>query len=598
MTKRLAAKDEVIFDLSQMGVFDQSPQIVILPNGQWDLSLLLALMTYTEWKTRWENLGSTTWDELQAKLDCLRRCLMSGCDLVSVADILQNALFYNEKGIAQLLSEISSQQQPTENRVTLKEYFDAFENDDKIQYAPIYGILSALSDILPTELQERYYLEDPADFTAKIIDSLLSNAINLFQTGVQAVSAAAETGEVAADAIDVVGTGLDTIFSGITAGALSFSAIADLVGLFKSGNEPASDENPDLRANVRVLNEVFVEGDAVNVNCSPDVIVNCGGGGNYQIFDGATTLDQMSGSEVVNAPDPEEDPPSGFSSWEEYYTYLCNAANYVLDNVLGTFSNMATLTGVSGAIALGVVIGLLIVTVPPIGIMAALAALTAIATIDLALFGTFNTLVSDLTEQREEIICGLYTATDTEVANSVIIDACSTLINSYTLSEAVKTHFNNFVTAIVTNDATKCLFEYDENAAAYNGETACDECVETCPNTYAENGTIESETPNQQGGYTYVISSEPVSSYHEISIFFNANGVGQYCGEHVLLDFLSSNPSPITKWGTDTIFRVLDQSSNYVHFSDSPWDGNACCGRLQIISNAPFTVTVDTNGEC
>lgn len=473
MTKTLAAKDDVFFDFPTMQNFNQSPQLVILPHGHWDVSIILALMTYTEWKSRWKNVG-VNWDSLQSDLDCLRSCLMSGCDLESLVDTLNGLLSYEGKSITQILSELSVG--PAEDtRITLKQYFDSFEADDKIQYAPIYGMLGVLSDILPDSLQENYKIEDPADFTAKLIDSLLSNAINLFQTGVQAVSAGAETGELAADAIDTVGTSLDTIFSGITAGALSFSAIADLIGLFKSGNTPPSDGNPDLRANVRVLNNVFVENGAI---CAPDVNVNCGGG-SYQVLQGDTTTTEWADIPEVVQPDVEGSPPEGFSSWEEYFTYKCTAANYVFDGYINTLRNFTAFEGVVGGITLGAIVALLLIAVPPVGIAVLMVAIGAIAAYDLSLMAIFGTLSSDLEEQRGSIICELYNAGTTTEAIAALVSPAHDLLDGYGINGAIEQAFHNFIDGLVTHKTVAPVLGQEKiEFGDYEQVTDCDTCSE------------------------------------------------------------------------------------------------------------------------
>lgn len=474
MTKTLAAKDDVFFDYPTMQNFDQSPQVVVLPHGHWDVSLILALMTYTEWGTRWKNVG-VNWDSLQSELDCLRSCLMSGCNLESLIDTLNTLFSYEGKSISQILSE---QVQPTETRITLKQYFDAFEADDKIQYAPVWGMLSALSDILPDSLQNSYYIEDPADFTAKLIDSLLSNTISLFQTGIQAVTAGAETGELAADAIDVAGTSLDTIFSGITAGVLSFSAIADLVALFKSGQTPPANDNPDLHADLRILNNVFVEQSAVNVNCSPDVTVNCGGG-NYQVIDGGTTTGEWNdGAEVVE-PDPEGEPQTGFETWQAYYDYKCVAAQYYFDNYINTINNMTAFEGVVGGIALGAIIALLVISVPPVGIAALMVAIGAIAAYDIALCTVFGSIYIGLLENRDDIICSLYSAVDTGEVLSILSSETGTIISGLEISELIEQAFIDFCNALLSNNGAKVIFELDSSAADYTSTFDCTECGST-----------------------------------------------------------------------------------------------------------------------
>jgi len=539
-----SSREDLELDAGSMSVFEDG-DCWLVALDDWEIALTLSSLRYAHWRKRWRDLGDYTWAEIEARITELEHSFMSGCRLADLiktqrmlvaaitgtsvdldSDLptgeidysdygLAAALRYDGEGIAQIVSEMQAGQ--ADSRITLKQYFEAFESDDKVQYSPIYGMLGALSDILPDALQEHYLIEDPPLFTTNLIDSLIKNVNSIFQSGILAVTAGAQTGEAGADAIKTVANSLDTVFAGISAGALSFSAIADMIELFTSGQTPPADENPALRAQVRVLNDVFVTQGAVNVNCAPDVNVNCGGGcGGQPMTDTNTNITDFNDGPEVEQPDPEGDPPPGFESWGAYYTYRCQAANWLYDQYVGTLRNWGSFEGVVGIITLALIIGVMLLAVPPLGLAVVCGAIAALAATDIALFALFVAIADGLDAQKEDLVCGLYNATTTSEAIAALTDASDTIIDGLETTEGLKAHFKNACSNLLANNNVKVLFEKAPTLDGYEGSVGCEVCGPDCQwyQIWGEDFVDDGEMFNANGynygqGYAFAVSSQP-----------------------------------------------------------------------------------------
>jgi len=472
MTRFQSSKEDVAYSIGGMSRFEDSPCFLVALDN-WDISLIISSLRYAHWQRRWLDLGDKSWDEVEAKVDNLERCLMSGCNVDTLVEVLQNALYYDDKGLAQILVEGQSAGQ--EGSVTLAEVLTNFEGDDIIQYPAVYGVLQVLADILPPDFVENYKIVDPPQFALNIVSELVKAIIGVVDTAFNGVSATANTGEVVSDAADTAISGLDTIFSGMTAGALSLSAILDLIGLFKSGQTPPADDNPALHTQVRVLNDVFVTQGAIS--CAPDVNVNCGGGcGGQPMTDVGTDVTDFNDGGEVEQPDPEGDPPDRFDTWEDYYNYKCSAANWLYDQYTGTLRNWGSFVGITGIISAALVIGLMLLTVPPIGLAVICAAIGALAATDISIFALFVAIADGLDAQKQDLVCDLYNATTTTEAVSSLTDATDTIIDGLETTEGLKTRFREACNNLLSNNNTKSLFEYDANVAGYEGSVECGVC--------------------------------------------------------------------------------------------------------------------------
>jgi len=583
MTAYQSSREDVAYSAGDMSRFEDSPCFLVSLDN-WDISLILSSLRYAHWRKRWLDLGDKSWDEIQARVDGLERCLMSGCNVDALIEILQGALYYEGKGIAQIISEGGA---AGANSVTLSEVVSNFDNDDILQYPLIYGILTVLNDILPSSFVEKYKISDPPQFMLNLLDGGVDAIISVVDAAFTGIQATAESGEAASDVANVAVGALDTVFSGMTAGALSLSAILDLIALYRSGNDPASDDNPALRASVRVLNEVFIDQGAVNVNCAPDVNISCGSSCG-SVPDGGSDITSVLDSDDVAQDDPETDPPpDGFDTWEDFFNYKCSAANWLIDQYIGTLNNWATFEGVTGAISAIAVLSLLLVTVPAIGVYVCVAAIAAIAAADFSLFANFFSIATHLESVKEDIVCDLYASTSTEEASTIITSYVNDYIDT---QEWLESTTNNFkaACAFLYNEATKVLFELDDRASGYEGDIDCSVCQEgVCTTPVISFGELNSGDWLVSGNASGTIYQSGEFTYYGIQAGFQPH---PGCCPYVNISNLSGWTSHINLPNAFTLWNCAYAATVYTD-NDTPWPDNTyTTGYWEIWSSTPFTV--------
>jgi hypothetical protein len=413
--------------------------------SDWQITVIMSLLRYAEWSNRW-TLGGHSWDEIEAKISELEYCLMAGCnveDLIKTQRLLiaaitgtsvdleselptgtvdyagpglASALRYDDKNIAQIVSEMGE----GGNSFTLQEFIDNFDPEELTNpvYAGVYALLNLMKDLLPDHLVQEYKFIDPPGFIFNLLNSLGDKIIAILQTGISAIEAGADTGAAAADVAGAAVTSLDTIFQGVTAGALSLQAIIDLIGLFGSGQTPDADTNPDLRSLTRVYNDVFVEGDAINVSCAPDVTVNCGGGGGQ----GGLGTPGDGGLGGTWQP-PSVDPETEFEVDQD----KCDRVTYLANEYITRTINTGTIAGMTDiSFAVGMVFymnagGFVVLALAAPGVAFILGAVVIGAIIG-GLIGTgeFANWAIDLEETKEDFICAAHNAkTQPEVRQAI-----------------------------------------------------------------------------------------------------------------------------------------------------------------------------------
>lgn len=106
----------------------------------------------------------------------------------------------------------------------------------------------------------------------------------------------------------------------------------------------------------------------------------------------------------------EGDPPGGFEDWEEYDTYKCSMANYIIDRIIFDIATAGVLAaGYSGAVALaGALVGALLT---PVG-WAVLIGLAGLALSWFVLGAEVSLLTSFMESKRDELVCAMVNASN------------------------------------------------------------------------------------------------------------------------------------------------------------------------------------------
>ena len=197
---------------------------------------------------------------------------------------------------------------------------------------------------------------------------------------------------------------------------------------------------------------------------------------------------------VADEDDPDVDPPpTGFASWSAYFDYKCEAANKIVDDWIATIGNLASLSGVLGAIGIvamglflqtsllsGLLTGLMIVGFSA-GVSAAIVigALVALVAGGAGLFVYFLDLATDMESTKSDIVCDLWGSTTVEDATDLLLAFTSDTALGLTYDPADdETLFQGTVgviaDSILSPAVMNSLFEFDADVEGYAGDIDCD----------------------------------------------------------------------------------------------------------------------------
>jgi hypothetical protein len=237
-----------------------------------------------------------------------------------------------------------------------------------------------------------------------------------------------------------------------------------------------------------------------------NITVNCNGGGGG----GGSIVDPP----ISPTPDPEGDPPDGFSTWEEFYNYKCAAAEYIVETSIGFFNFLGTLNSAfSGGQAAAAVGALLVsyfetmmlatlsateitvasptivlaggaIATAPLWLQAAIVAAIAgtVVVVGLGSFALFSTMAADFISKKDDVICDLYNSTP-ETAKGILTTAWGDSIAAFVISAPYNTYeaqiramMSSIIGLMVTNAFTNQLFEKSTTILKYTPSGDCSEC--------------------------------------------------------------------------------------------------------------------------
>lgn len=167
------------------------------------------------------------------------------------------------------------------------------------------------------------------------------------------------------------------------------------------------------------------------INAINTTLQSGAGGGCGCVMSGDTPIDQTGDVPDVTEPSPEGDPPAGNATWEEYYENKCNWIHKILDDYIATLRNYGGFFGLVGGLTVAVIVGVTLISMPPLGLALLMAALGGILTIDLAAFAYFTQIADEL-EADEDLICELFNSTSTDEMIGVLYAALTEIIPALT----------------------------------------------------------------------------------------------------------------------------------------------------------------------
>jgi len=87
---------------SMAAAFDADPVCYLVALDAWEIALLQSVLRYAHWSARWRDLGLATFKEVDERVNRLEECLMSGCDVSALIDVI-------EAGFAQLHEDLTGE---------------------------------------------------------------------------------------------------------------------------------------------------------------------------------------------------------------------------------------------------------------------------------------------------------------------------------------------------------------------------------------------------------------------------------------------------------------------------------------------------------
>lgn len=188
-------------------------------------------------------------------------------------------------------------------------------------------------------------------------------------------------------------------------------------------------------------------------------------------------------------------PPNGFDTWGEYQTYKCKAANKLVDDLISTINNLTSVPGVvaglsaglaymivqaalfatgSAAIAEGLIaLGLASAS----GVAIAISALVALVVFSAAALAYFLDVASNLGDNKEAIVCGLFNARSVEEALTVIqLAVDDAFVGIVGPVEGASDLMNKAIMAFMGTAVLNSLFEDTPGVSDYVGSVSCFVC--------------------------------------------------------------------------------------------------------------------------
>jgi hypothetical protein len=239
----------------------------------------------------------------------------------------------------------------------------------------------------------------------------------------------------------------------------------------EGGEDP--DNDPTIRTDVNVSNNIINNQDLI---CSP--VINVSGSGGCCTMSGGDDVTSVLDGPIVTTPDREtEDPPSNIPTWEEFDVQKCNSVGVFLSQFKDTLRNWGGMAGFVGGLTIAVIVGITLLTIPPVGLTLLLASMAAILTINSAGFVYFITIAEFIEDIEGEILCELYEVDNSDSARTImqghITDAIASLVGAELFASALEAACN---TLLYNSSLGKI---YDGSMIIPEGTSVdCSECEE------------------------------------------------------------------------------------------------------------------------
>lgn len=211
----------------------------------------------------------------------------------------------------------------------------------------------------------------------------------------------------------------------------------------------------------------------------------CCGSGSPGTYGGAGTGGAGGTPEVPAPPvDPEGDPPTGYDTWDEYHTDVCNKSSWLVNLIDGDLGRISTLELV-GVTLLGFLPLLATTILDPVP-GDELVVLASILGFLIAYGETaFQTVVLAYHNALSDLICALYSSDGPEVGKAAALEAFDASIESETTDPVIRAYGHNLISVLLSWNGLNKVYTLQEGIT-YEGAD-CSECV---PDDCAEEWSI------------------------------------------------------------------------------------------------------------
>ena len=350
---------------------------------------------------------------------------------------------------------------------------------------------------------------------------------------------------------------------------------------FENITEAIAEANIDMASCNDIVEAINGVKDAISAGG-----VSGGSSGCGCIGEGSTDITELSDSPSEDIPPAEDWEELGFASEEAYTNHKCLAANYILRGYIGTLRNWGGLFGTVGGLTLTVITALLLITVPPAGLMIVVTALGVLAGIDIGLLANFTTIASDIEDDIDAILCEMYNASTTEDAANALRNAVDDIVIALGLGLVEGT----FLT-ITQNLASNVIFEDMFKPGSPESSEGDPNCTSCGCDPVTSGLTIQDGNLISSGGGEYVLEGVFVDGYgcgssaRQVAIYRIPDGFQ-------ITEFEIVSGTPTNCSGSDIYFAFEGLGSP---FSGTSSSGNAgfslpqSLGSLYILSASDFT---------
>lgn len=279
-------------------------------------------------------------------------------------------------------------------------------------------------------------------------------------------------------------------------------------------------------------------------------------------------------------------PGEEFETEEEYNSHKCEAANGIVNGLIGSLSGFGILTlfSLTAASLIAGMVGVGLLAIPPVAIILAVLG-TGL------LFAVFTSLANQLETNRVLLVCGLYSSTTAIGAYNVIKNFVEGLQVPLGVTSVQIKYLSDLIMQMSPIDTMNSLFSSVGLPEIPGDLVDCAAECGVCDEVFMQFGTWDGVLEQASSALDEV--SEP--DRNVINMRFNYDGA-DYCGEPVTITLTEISGSPNGHPGLHG-YRIFNQTDGlvYSHDSDPPPGAIANVGRMYLyndIPGVPFVVGV------